>query len=171
MRLGTRGRTRGGVRAVRWPLRWVHCWHRPVEVGQHVDPAFLQCATEGDELGQRLRTRWLSASISYTIKLATTSPVGFAVGGDHALVDAPGRFDLNVVVVGEQRLEPLLLLVGEELDAGVQGAAGPVERIVRAAAVAVDGLLDPASAPVQGVAGEAHHMVRTPSPRGRRVVP
>ena len=38
----------------------------------------------------------------------------------------------------------------------MQGAAGLVERIVRAATVAVDGLLDMASAPVQRVAGQAH---------------
>ena len=57
-------------------------------------------------------------------------------------------------------VEPLLLFVGEQVDAGVQGAAGPVERIVRAAAVAVDDLLDPAAAPVQGVAGEADHVER-----------
>ena len=63
-------------------------------------------------------------------------------------------------VVGEQRLEPLLLFVGEQVDAGVQGAAGPVERIVRAAAVAVDDLLDPAAAPVEGVAGEADDVER-----------
>ena len=52
-------------------------------------------------------------------------------------------------------LEPLLLFVGEQIEPGVQGPAGPVERIVRAAAVAVDDLLDPAAAPVQGIAGEA----------------
>jgi len=51
-----------------------------------------------------------------------------------------------MVVVGEQRLEPLLLFVGEQVGTGVQGAAGTVEQIVRAATVAVDGLLDAASA-------------------------
>ena len=63
-------------------------------------------------------------------------------------------------VVGEQRLEPLLLFVGEQVDTGVEGAAGPVERIVGAAAVAVDDLLDPAAAPVEGVAGEADDVER-----------
>ena len=83
-------------------------------------------------------TPWLSESISLAISCAAAGPVGFAVGGDHALVDAPGRFDLDVLVVGEQRLEPLLLLVGEQVGAGVQGPAGPVERVVGAAAVAVE---------------------------------
>ena len=57
-------------------------------------------------------------------------------------------------------LESLSLGVGEQVDAGVQGAAGPVERIVLAAAVAVEDLLDPPSAPIQGVAGEADDMER-----------
>ncbi len=50
------------------------------------------------------------------------------------------------------------MLVGEKGDAGVQGAAGLVERIVRAATVAVDGLLNMASAPVQRVTGQAHNV-------------
>jgi len=39
------------------------------------------------------------------------------------LVDAPGGFDLDVIVAGEQGSEPVLLPVGEEVGAGVQGAA------------------------------------------------
>ena len=54
-------------------------------------------------------------------------PVGVAVGGDHALVDAPGHLDLDVVLDREQRMDPLLLLVGEQVGAGVQGAPGGVE--------------------------------------------
>jgi hypothetical protein len=38
---------------------------------------------------------------------------------------------------GEQRLQAGALTVGEEVGAGVQGAAGSVERVAFAAAVAV----------------------------------
>ena len=39
------------------------------------------------------------------------------VGGDHALIDPLGRFDLDVGVIGEQCFQPLLLLVGEQVEA------------------------------------------------------
>jgi len=44
-----------------------------------------------------------------------------AVGGDHALVDAPGRFDLHVIIGREQVGQPVLLLLGEQVGAGVRG--------------------------------------------------
>ena len=58
-------------------------------------------------------------------------------------------------VGGEQGGEAVALSVGEQVLAGVQGPPGPVERVVLVAAVAVQVLLDPAAAPVQGVAGQA----------------
>ena len=52
-------------------------------------------------------TPWLSESISVAHQLAALGSVGFAVGGDHPLVDAPGGFDLDVLVGGEQGVEPV----------------------------------------------------------------
>ena len=34
------------------------------------------------------------------------APVGLAVGGDDALIDAPGHQDRQVVIIGEDRAEP-----------------------------------------------------------------
>src|SRR4030095_10180354 len=70
----------------------------------------------------------LSAMIRRVMACRAGAPVGVAVGGDHALVDAPGRLDLNVVLIAEQGGQPLLLAVGEQVGAGVQGAAGGGER-------------------------------------------
>jgi len=50
-----------------------------------------------------------------------------------------------VVVGGERGLEQCLLPVGEVFLAGAEQVADPIERIVLAAAVAVDVLLDPAA--------------------------
>jgi hypothetical protein len=75
------------------------------------------------------------------------------VGGDHPLVDPPSGLDLDVPVVVEEGNQPVGLLVGEQARAGVQGPPCTVERVVLAASVAVDGLLDATAAPVQGVAG------------------
>lgn len=50
-------------------------------------------------------------------------PIGFAVSGDHALVDGPGDLDLGVFVGVEQGLQAGPLSVGEKTDAGVEGAS------------------------------------------------
>ena len=68
---------------------------------------------------------------------------------------APGDLDLDVAVVGgECRLQPGLLPVGEMLLTGSQQVADPVERIVSAAAVAVDLLLYPSADFVDGGGAE-----------------
>src|SRR5664280_1017369 len=62
---------------------------------------------------------------------------------------------LEVALVGGERcLQAGLLPVGEVLDAGAQDVADPVERIILAAAVAVDVLLDPATDLVDGGGAE-----------------
>ena len=81
----------------------------PVEVSQHVDGPLGERAAQGDQLGQRLGDPVAERVDQLHHQLATTSSVGFTVGDDHALLDAPGRFDLDVVVVGEQLLEPFPL--------------------------------------------------------------
>ena len=83
-----------------------------------------------------------------------------AVGGDDRLVDAPGDFDLHVLVVGEQCVDAGALSVGEQVGSGVQGPPRPVERVAGQAAVTVQILLDPAPAAVQGVAGQARDVER-----------
>ena len=47
-------------------------------------------------------------------QFAAMASVFGAVGGDHALADAPGGLDLHVGVVGEQSGEPDDLFDGEE---------------------------------------------------------
>jgi hypothetical protein len=82
-------------------------------------------------------------------ELSALGPVGFSVGVDQPLVDAPGGLDLDVVIDAEESCQPSPLPVGEEVGAGVQGPPRPVERVVFAAAVTVEVLLDAAAAPVQ----------------------
>ena len=48
--------------------------------------------------------------------------------------------------------------VAPQVGPGVQGSPSGVEGTALVAAVAMDGLLDPASASVQGIAGEADHV-------------
>ena len=93
-------------------------------------------------------------------EVASAGAVRVPVGGDHSLVDAPGRLDVDVLLDPVQRGESMALAVGEEVRAGVQGPTGTVERVVNPAAVPVQVLLDPAPAAVQRVTGEANDMER-----------
>ena len=65
--------------------------------------------------------------------------IGVAIGGDHPLVDAPGRLHLDVPFIGEQFAQPPGLPVGEQVRAGVQGPPGAVEGVTAAAASSVIG--------------------------------
>lgn len=60
---------------------------------------------------------------------------GLVVCDHDAFVDAPCGLDLDALLVGEHRLQPGCLGVGEQLRAGEEGAAGAVERITCAARV------------------------------------
>jgi len=71
---------------------------------------------------------------------------------------SPPAIGLELVVAGERRIKPGLLLGGEQVRAGVQRAAGPVERIAGVAAVAVQRLLDAAPAAVERVTGQPDHV-------------
>ena len=73
--------------------------------------------------------------------------VGVAVGGDDALVDAPGGLDLDVVLVGEDGGEPVVLSVGEQLCPGAQDPADAVERVPGTSVVPAGFLLDSLPAP------------------------
>ena len=130
----------------------------PVEVGQDVTGSSgegpAECAElvqgGGDPGGERvdeLAHGRLSARF-----------VGVAVGGDHVLVDGPGRLDGDVGVAVEQGGQALGLLLGEQVGAGVQGSPGGVERVARAAPVPAGVLLDAAPAAIEGVSGETDNV-------------
>lgn len=71
------------------------------------------------------------------------------IDGPEALGALPGDVDFFVAFVGTDGFgEPGVLPVGEVLCACAEDVPDPVERIVAAAAVAVDVLLDPTRATV-----------------------
>ena len=128
---------------------------RVVEVGEHVGGPLGQGAAELGDLDECFRDAGADRADQRDHQLSALAAVFVAVGGDHPLVDAPGGFDLDMIIAREQGSEPVLLPVGEEVGAGVQGAARRVERVTGASSVSVDGLLDASAASVEGVAGEA----------------
>ena len=97
-----------------------------IEVDQHVAGSLLQGPPEGDDFrqgtGDALAQRLDELGHQGAARLA----VGLAVGRDHLLIDAPGDLDLDVTLDGEQCLEPVVLALGEQVDAGVQHAPCPL---------------------------------------------
>ncbi len=89
----------------------------PVEVGQHVGGALLQGPSEPAQLAQGCGDAVADRLDQRAHQFPASGLVGFAVGGDHPLVGAPGRFDLDVRVDLEQGLQTLVLLVGEQVGA------------------------------------------------------
>ena len=96
-----------------------------VDVGQHVDGSPFEGPAEVITSRRAVGTLWLLAPMSCCISSWPLFPVRFAVGGDHVLVDAPGRFDLDMLVVGEQRSQSWRCLSVSRSD--------PVCRVRRAA--------------------------------------
>jgi len=89
-----------------------------VEVGQDVAGPAFQCRAELAELGQGGRNAPADRVDDLLNGLPAGGTVGVAVGVDDPLVDAPGGLDCGVLVGLEQGLDPGLLLVGEQVQAG-----------------------------------------------------
>ena len=98
------------------------------EVGQDLGPPLSQRPPEPGDLGDRAGVQGLEEPLRDL--LAGGRRAG-AVDRPEPLIDAPGEFDFPVRVPDRQPpLEPLALPIGEVLDAGEQGPADPVERVV-----------------------------------------
>ena len=95
-----------------------------VEVGQDVGGTLLEGPAQSADFGERSGDAAGEGFDDLGHLLPTAGPVGFAVGGDHALVDPPGRLDLHVLITPEQRAAPRGLPVGEQVEAGVQRPPG-----------------------------------------------
>ena len=73
---------------------------------------------------------------------------GGAVSSHDLLVDGPGDFDGQVLLVGGQVLETSGLFVGQEVFTSMQGTSGRIERLAFTAPVTTCFLLDTLAAPV-----------------------
>ncbi len=139
-------------------LRWAVGGAGSVEVGQDVRGAAPQGPPEPGDLDHGGGNSVADGVDELAHLVSPAGPVGVAVGGNHLLVDAPGRLDLDVGVAREQRVESLALLVGEQVGAGVQGPARGVERVALVAAVTDDLELDAPAALIERVPAQAHHV-------------
>ena len=85
---------------------------------------------ESSELDQRWRDALAHGLVDRDHGCPAGASVRGAVGGHHPLIDAPGGFDLDVVVAGDQDHETFPLPIGDQGFTGVQGPPRPVQRIV-----------------------------------------
>ena len=123
-----------------------------VEVAEELGAPLLQGAAQAGDLRDR-------ACGERGEDLLSDGPSGgvavLVVGRADLLGAAPGELDFDVPLVSApRRVQPCSLSVGEVLFAGAQDVADPVQRVVLAAAVAVDVLLDPATDLIDGLRGE-----------------
>jgi hypothetical protein len=102
----------------------------PVEVGEYVGGPLVEGPAEAAELDEGGGNTGGEAVDQALHLAAALSSVFAAVGGDHRLVDGPGDLHLGVGIDGEELVESGLLLVGEQLGAGVEGPSSPEQRVV-----------------------------------------
>ena len=74
-----------------------------VEVGQDVSSSAFECPAQRHELGQAPRYARGGQCVDVGLYQGFAADfVGIAVGVDDVLVDAPGDFECDVVIAGEQ---------------------------------------------------------------------
>ena len=85
-----------------------------IEVGQDVPGSAFECPAQRDELGQAPRYARRGQGVDFGFHQGLTRVrVGRAVGINDVLVGAPGNFEGDVAIAGEQVEDPVLLAWGE----------------------------------------------------------
>ena len=91
-----------------------------IEVGQDVPGSAFECPAQRDELGQTPRYARRGQRVDFGLHQGLTADfVGIAVGINDVLVDAPGDFEGDVAIAGEQVEDPVLLAWREQAGSGV----------------------------------------------------
>lgn len=85
-----------------------------VEVGQDVCGSAFECPAQRGELGQAPRYARGGQGVDFGFHQGLTHVrVGRAVGVDNVLIGAPGDFECDVAIAGEQVEDAVLLAWGE----------------------------------------------------------
>lgn len=101
----------------------------PVEEREHVGGASLQRPPEPANLGQHHGDAAADGVDHGSHHLLALVLVGFTVVHDDAPVDTPGRFDLDMLLGCEHRVEPGGLLLGEAPQVSCRSYAGCGSRL------------------------------------------
>ena len=85
-----------------------------IEVGQDVPGSAFECPAQGGELREGARDARVAETGYFGLHQGLTADfVGIAVGVDNTLVHAPGDFECDVAIAGEQVEDLVLLAWGE----------------------------------------------------------
>ena len=96
------------------------CGVEMIEVGQDVPGSAFECSSQCDDLREGARHARVAETVYFGLHQGlTTDFIGIAIGVDNALVDAPGDFEGDVAIAGEQVEDPVLLAWGEQAGSGV----------------------------------------------------
>ena len=97
-----------------------------IEVGQDVPGSVFERSSQCDELGQTPQYAGGGQRVDFGFHQSLArARIGRAVGINDVLVDAPGDFEGDVAIAGEQVKDPMLLARGEQAGSGVQASCGP----------------------------------------------
>lgn len=103
-----------------------------IEVSEDIGPATLERRPQAPQLFELIRNRSgqsLDESSNEFLALGRVR----GIGGDPVLVELPTHQQGNMIVGSEDRVEAILLLVGEQPEAGADSLANPVQAITRPA--------------------------------------
>ena len=91
-----------------------------VEVGLDIPGSAFECPAQRNELAQAPRYARGGQCVDFGFRHGLTrTRVGCAVGVDDVLVGAPGDFECDVLLTGEQVEDAVLLAWGEQAGSGV----------------------------------------------------
>ena len=96
-----------------------------IEVGQDVPGSAFECPAQRNELSQTPRYTRGGQCVDFGFHQGLTADfVGITIGVDDVLVDAPGDFEGDVVIAGEQVEDLVLLAWGKQAGSGVEDLFG-----------------------------------------------
>ena len=91
-----------------------------IEVGQDVPGSAFECSSQCDDLREGARDTRVAKTVYFGSHQGLTADfVGITIGVDDVLVDAPGDFECDVAIAGEQVDDAELLAWGEQAGSGV----------------------------------------------------
>ena len=91
-----------------------------IEVSQDVPGSAFERSSQCDDLREGARDTRVAETVYFGLHQGLTADfIGIAVGVDNTLVDAPGDFEGDVAIAGEQVEDPVLLARGEQAGSGV----------------------------------------------------
>ena len=133
------------------------CGMGMIKVGQDVPGSAFERSSQRDDLREGARHSHVAETVYFGLHQGLTADfIGIAIGINNALVDAPGDFEGDVAIAGEQVEDPVLLAWDEQAGSGVEHTASLVEGIRAPAAPMVEFMLNAPTTLIESITGEVY---------------